>query len=145
GAYAFLAKPIYEANILIQVEDSAGSSKNILGDLAGVFDLKTAATAEMEIMRSRMVVSRAVDNTRLYITVQPKYFPLIGAGLARRNKELSEPGLFGLQGYVWGAEAANVSVFNVPDHLQGERFTITAHDNGDYTLSQSDYDIRLEG
>ena len=39
AAYAFIAKPIYEANILIQVEDSPNSSKNILGDMSSMFDV----------------------------------------------------------------------------------------------------------
>jgi len=94
-AYAFMAKPVYEANFLVQVEDSPTSSKNILGDVASLFDVKTVATTEIEILRSRMVVSRAVDNLRLFINARPKYFPLVGAWLAKKNEDLSTPGLLG--------------------------------------------------
>src|SRR5690349_16813808 len=126
AAYAFMATPIYQTNILVQVEDSASSSKNILGDLSSMFDLKAAATAEMEILRSRFVITRAVNNTRLYIDVQPKYFPVVGRWIASRSKLLSEPGLLGKGGYVWGAERAEVSLFNVPESLEGQRFVLTA-------------------
>lgn len=135
AAYAFVAKPIYEANILIQVEDSASSSKNILGDMASMFDLKTAATAEMEILRSRFVVSRVVNDTLLYINVQPKYFPVIGGWIAGRNAGLSHPGLLGMDGYVWGAEQARVSLFNVADRLENERFVLTVTGKNQYSLS----------
>lgn len=145
AAYAFMATPVYQANMLVQVEDSAGSSKNILGDLSGMFDLKTAATAEMEILRSRFVVSRAVENTYLYIDVQPKYFPVVGRWIASRNKILSEPGLFGGGGYVWGAEKADVVVFNVPEHLENQPFTLTADGKGAFTLMQEDAGIALTG
>lgn len=30
--YAFLAKPVYEANLIVQVEDSPGSTKSLLGE-----------------------------------------------------------------------------------------------------------------
>ena len=146
AGYAFLATPIYQANILIQVEDSASSSKNILGDMASMFDLKTAATAEMEILRSRFVVTRAVNNTRQYISVEPKYFPVVGAWNARRSKQLSEPGLFGFAaGYVWGAERAEVPLFNVPDSLQNEPFLITADGKGGFRLTQEEAGIDLTG
>ncbi|MDY7545663.1 polysaccharide biosynthesis tyrosine autokinase [Glaciimonas sp. CA11.2] len=144
-AYAFIAKPIYEANILIQVEDSPNSSKNILGDMSAMFDVKTAATSEMEILRSRMIVSRAVDNLRLNTTVRPKYFPVVGAWLAGRNKKLSEPGLFGSGGYAWGAEKIEVSTFNVPESLEDRDFVLTAGVNGQYSLTENNQDIALKG
>ncbi len=144
-AYAFIAKPIYEANILIQVEDSPNSSKNILGDLSSMFDVKTAATSEIEILRSRMVVSRAVDNLQLYVKARPKYFPVIGGWLAGRQTQLSNPGLFGYGGYSWGAEQIVVSLFNVPESLQDQDFVLTAGSNGEFRLSESDTDISLGG
>ena len=136
STYAFLAKPVYEANILIQVEDSPTSSKNMLGDLSSMFDVKTAATSEMEILRSRMVVSRAVDTLQLYTTVHPSYFPVVGGWLAAHNKQLSTPGLFGFGGYVWGNEKIDVSVFNVPDDMLDKDFILTVQDQGHYRLSE---------
>ena len=144
-AYAFIAKPIYEANILIQVEDSPNSSKNLLGDVSSMFDVKTAATSEIEILRSRMIVSRAVDNLRLNTTVRPKYFPVFGAWLAGRNKKLSEPGLFGSGGYAWGAEKIEVSTFNVPESLEDRDFILTTGANGQYSLTENKQDFVLKG
>lgn len=145
AVYAFMVKPIYEANILIQVEDSTGSTKNILSDLSSPFDIKTGVTTEMEILRSRLVVSRAIDNARLAIGVQPKYFPGIGAWIARHNKDLSDPGLFGYGGYVWGAERADVSVFNVPEQLEDDVFVLTAKGNDTFHVSQPDEGIEIDG
>jgi tyrosine-protein kinase Etk/Wzc len=138
STYAFMATPVYEANILVQVEDSASSSKNVLGDLSSVFDLKTAATAEMEILRSRFVITRAVNNSLLYISVEPKYFPIVGRWAASRNRALSKPGFFGAGGYVWGAEKAEVSIFNVPKQFEGALFELTATGAGGYRISLPD-------
>src|SRR4051812_28216790 len=67
--YAFVARPVYEASMLVHVEEEApkDGSKNILSEMGSLFDHKTAATAEMELLRSRLVVARAVDNMHLYI------------------------------------------------------------------------------
>ncbi|MDB5729869.1 MAG: Tyrosine-protein kinase Wzc [Noviherbaspirillum sp.] len=145
AAYAFMSKPIYEANILVQIEDGAAGAKTPLADLTTAYDLKAGAASEMEILRSRLVVSRAVDQLKLYIGVQPKYFPLFGAWIARRSENLSEPGLFGFGGYVWGRERAEVSVFNVPAKLQDQPFELIAEGEGRYRLIHEDAQIDIEG
>lgn len=134
GAYALLASPVFESNISVQVEDSASSSKNVLGDLSSMFDLKTAATAEIEILRSRLVVAKVVTARQLDIILEPKYFPIIGRGLARYNGNLSSPGILGFGGYVWGSESAVVSIFEIPTALKGKKFVLTVLDNGQFSV-----------
>lgn len=145
GSYAFMARPVYEANLLIQVEDSAGSAKSFLGEAANLFEVKTAATAEIEIIRSRMVVGHAVDNTLLYIDARPRYLPLVGNWLARRASTLSEPGFLGFGGFVTGTEKIAVTAFNVPPNLEGSRFRVTARGAGQYSLSHPDLPENLLG
>jgi tyrosine-protein kinase Etk/Wzc len=144
-AYALLARPIYESNLLIQVEDSAGSTKNLFGDAANLFDIKTPAAGEMEILRSRMVIGRAVDATKIYIEAQPRYLPIVGSWLARRATSLSNPGFLGLSGYVSGSEKIAVSQFDVPGSLEGSAFRLTAAGRGDFSLSHPDLAHDLVG
>lgn len=148
AAYAILATPIYKANILIKVEDNVGRPKNMPGDFSDPergMDIKTAVASEMEVLRSRTIVSRAVDKGRFYISVTPKYFPIIGQWLARRNKQLSDPGILGYGGYVWGTEQADVSVFNVPEELEGKPFVLAVEENGTFRLSQEEREIEISG
>lgn len=145
GAYAFLARPVYEGNLLIQVEDSGGSAKSFLGEAASLFDVKTPAAAEMEIIRSRMIVGQAVDNTLLYIDARPRYLPLVGNWLARRADGLSEPGFLGFGGYVTGTEKIAVTAFNVPYGLEGTGFRVTARGNSSYTVSHPELPDQLAG
>jgi tyrosine-protein kinase Etk/Wzc len=145
AAYAFLARPVYESNLLIQVEDSASSAKSFLGDAASLFDVKTAATAEIEILRSRMVIGKAVDDNLLYIDAGPRYLPLVGNWLARRATTLSDPGFLGFGGFVTGTEKIAVARFDVPEHLEGSRFRLTAGKAGHYTLSQPQLPDGLPG
>ncbi|MFS8977561.1 polysaccharide biosynthesis tyrosine autokinase [Cupriavidus necator] len=145
AAYAFMARPVYQADILIQVEDSPNNAKSLLGDVSNLFDVKAEAAAEIEILHSRMVVDKAVESLHLYIEAHPKYFPLIGNWLASRNKRLSVPGLRGFGGYVWGGEAIQVSTFDVPAELEGKAFTLLALGNESFRIEQGDLDKPIEG
>jgi tyrosine-protein kinase Etk/Wzc len=145
GAYAVLARPVYESNLLIQVEDSAGSAKSFLGEAAGLFEVKTAAAAEMEILRSRMVIGQAVDNTRLYIEAHPRYLPIVGNWFARRANGLSDPGFLGMGGFVTGTESVSVPEFDVPEPLEGTRFVLTALGAGKYSIASSQIQPELTG
>ncbi|MGV0958304.1 MAG: polysaccharide biosynthesis tyrosine autokinase [Limnohabitans sp.] len=141
GIYALMASPVYEANMMIQVEDNANSVSALAGEMGQMTQPKSSVSAEMEIIRSRMVVTRAVDNLRLYISVTPKQMPLIGGWLSRKAKDVSEPGLWGLSfmhGYVWGAEYLDVSQFNVPQAYWGRNFTIERGADKTFTLMAPD-------
>ncbi len=145
GGYAMVASPVYEANTLIQVEDNLGNASGLLGEAAGLIDVKTATTAELEILRSRLVIGEAVDNTKLYIEARPRYIPLIGRAMARRSSELSEPGFLGLGGYVSGRESITVPQFDVPRQLEGTRFRLTALGGNRYEISHPELDKPLAG
>lgn len=145
-AYALLSTPVYQSNLLIQVEDSAPDAKNFLGDTANLFDVKTPASGEIQIIRSRMIMGGAVEATRLYIEAQPRYIPLVGEWLARRAKGLSEPGFFGMSGYVSGTETIDIAKFDVPSTLEDQKpFTITVQPGDQYTLTHPDLDGALTG
>ncbi len=146
AAYALMARPVYEADILIQVEDIAeGGGKGGLAETGGLFDVKTPASGEMEIIRSRMIVGQAVEATKLYISATPRYIPYIGAWLARRSSGLSDPGFMGFDGYVSGAERIIVSQFNVPTSWEGSQFALTAKSGGQYSISNPGLTASLTG
>ncbi|NCN98253.1 MAG: polysaccharide biosynthesis tyrosine autokinase, partial [Rhodoferax sp.] len=116
--------------------DSKGSgAAGFLGDAASLFDIKSPATAELELLRSRLVVGRAVENLKLDLIVTPKYIPVVGRWLSRQATELSNPGFLGLSGYVSGTEELKVEHFHVPQTLEGLRFTVVSTDSGFDLLS----------
>lgn len=146
GAYALLSAPIYQSNLLIQVEDATPDAKGFLGDASSLFDVKTPATGEIQVIRSRMVLGAAVDQTRFYIDAKPRYLPILGTWLARRADELSNPGFFGIGGYVNGKERIDVTRFDVPTEFEDEEpFFVTAQGDGKYTLKHEDLDQPLTG
>ena len=145
--YALVANPVYEANLMIHVEEeSPSASKNSLREASSLFETKKAAIDEMALLRSRMVVARAVDNLQLFIDVQPKYFPVAAFWFARQNSGLlSKPGFLGYGGYVWGRETAEISVFNVPEALVNREFVITAQGHQRYRISGGVQRIVFDG
>lgn len=145
-AYALMSTPIYQSNLLIQVEDAAPDAKGFLGEASSLFDVKTPATGEIQVIRSRMVLGAAVDQTRAYIDAKPRYLPVFGTWLARRANGLSEPGFMGIGGYVNGKESISVARFNVPAELEDEAsFLLTAQGEGKYTLKSPEMDRPLTG
>jgi len=144
-AYALLAKPIYESNLLVQVESGQSGFQGLLGPAADLLEVKTAASAEMEIIRSRLVVGQAVDNLRLYLEAEPEYFPIFGRWVAKRRGGLSSPGIFGIGGYVWGREDISLDLLEVPPSLIGKRLRVVVTEEGAYELSGEGIPERLRG
>ena len=135
--YALTVKPIYAANILIQIRPNATLS----GDPQG--DIPTAT--EVEILRSRSILSSVVKALQLDIDVKPSRFPVVGAFIAEQNKTVSNPGLFGYGGYLWGAERVRVASFSVPEALLRQPFLLTIGAQGGYTLSREESGVWLKG
>ncbi|VWX61112.1 putative tyrosine-protein kinase EpsB [Burkholderiales bacterium 8X] len=142
--YALMAPPAYQANLLIKVDVNDPAQRNIPSNLAGIFDLKTAAAAELEMLRSRSVVTRAVESAHLYINAKPKYVPLVGEWMARRSDEVSGFSVPGFSGYAWGAEAIEVSRFDVPKAFEKKAFTLTLVSPTSFKLHFDDL-VHVEG
>ena len=141
--YVTLATPIYRANLLIQIEDSAPDSKSFLNETTGLFEVKTPLTGEIQVLGSRMVLNAAADQADLQINAQPRYLPLVGAWLARHAVGLSMPIL---GGYVTGAERIDVTRFNVPPSLEDTGpFIITAQGGGRFSVRHPMLNVPLNG
>lgn len=144
GVYAFLSQPVYQADSLIQVEQSQGTSSNALSEMSMLFDVQSPASAEIEILRSRLVVGHAVDDLQLYISARPQYLPFVGSWLAGRATSLSNPGFLGFGGYVSGTESIRLKRLDVPAALEGQSLTVRVTKDG-YELLDADGKKLLEG
>ncbi|UVE56496.1 polysaccharide biosynthesis tyrosine autokinase [Burkholderia sp. EMB26] len=150
AAYALVAKPVYKADIAVQVESGGSDLRSmaeggLVGGLGALFDVKSTDDGEMEILRSRLVTEPVVDVQRLYIEALPRRVPLIGAAIARFNHGLSTPGLFGVGGFVWGNEHIDVTAFDVPSGFREHPFIVTLLGGGRYRVSGNDLDRDVEG
>lgn len=134
-AYCLLVSPTYQADGLIQVEQS--SSKGGLGGGGGaqqfgeissmLFGTPVETQAEMQVLRSRMILSQIVDKLNLEISATPKFFPLIGGAIYRSNSETTAPvsAPWPFRSFAWGGESIAVSTWDVPEDYLGKVFTLT--------------------
>ena len=148
GAYALLARPVYEASMLIHVEEpSSKEANNILGEMATLFDVKTATPSEMELLRSRLVINRAIDSLHLLIQAQPHYLPVVGRWWAEHASQVKGifASLVGAADAGLPAEPIVVSTFDIPMALEDVDFDVTALPDEGFRVQQSGSDINAIG
>ena len=113
--YAFIATPIYTADALIQVEEKKGTSLGALSQVANALGAQQSPVlGEIEIIRSRVVVGRAVDALRANIQIAVENrIPVIGGWISRvLNKDedgLVEP-LWNSERWAWGGEQLSFKI-----------------------------------
>ncbi|WP_337010176.1 tyrosine-protein kinase Wzc [Pantoea sp. AS142] len=79
--YTLFATPIYSADALVQVEQKNAST--VLNEIDSILPPTPASDTEIEILESRMVIGKTVDDLDLDTVVEQNYLPIIGKGLSR--------------------------------------------------------------
>ncbi|HIP24679.1 MAG TPA: tyrosine-protein kinase, partial [Rhodobacteraceae bacterium] len=82
-ALAFLTTPIYQADALIQLEEKSSGSMAIPSDLSSLYSDTPESAAEIEILQSRMILGKVINDLQLEILAEPKRLPFIGNFLSR--------------------------------------------------------------
>ncbi|WP_180046463.1 polysaccharide biosynthesis tyrosine autokinase [Acinetobacter sp. YH12117] len=59
----------YQVDALVQVEENKGASAALLGDLSDMIEQKSPAQAEIEILKSRLVLGTVIDRLNLNIHI----------------------------------------------------------------------------
>ncbi|GAM33054.1 tyrosine-protein kinase, autophosphorylates [Acinetobacter calcoaceticus] len=67
--YLRVTPDTYSVDALVQVEDSKGASAALLGDLSQMIEQKSPAQAEIEILRSRLVLGSVIKDLHLNIQI----------------------------------------------------------------------------
>lgn len=124
--YSLFTTPVYQADSLVQVEKKPGGS--LLDNLSQMIPNSQAeSTTEIELIKSRMIIGKAVDDLGLDVSVERKFFPIFGKGWARltgsKPQEIEVPRLL------------------VPEILFGEELTLTVLDDQSFSLSDDDGEI----
>lgn len=133
--YATLATPIYTADALVQVEQKPGTIGGAnLDQLLGGSDLNTSA--EVEILRSRMILGQVVDQVDLDVQVIPETWPVIGNWLLRHG--IQRPGFMKSSESVWAGETLQVSQLVTSHNSATMQFTVRSEGEGRFVLLDRD-------
>lgn len=138
--YAWSASRIYVADALIQIEEDQQPLDAALGDMTELFGVESPVAAEIELLKSRMIVGQVVDDLRLAIRAEPAYFPLFGRALTRSYEPaleapVADAPLAALRSYAWGGESIRVTVLDLPRRWMGKSLTLRVLENQSYLIS----------
>jgi tyrosine-protein kinase Etk/Wzc len=87
--YSLFSTPIYRADAIVQVEQNVGNS--LLSNISQILpNSQPEAAPEIEILKSRMILSKTVKDLDLTTVVEQKFFPIFGKGLHRLTGEKTE-------------------------------------------------------
>ncbi|WBM72057.1 tyrosine-protein kinase Wzc [Buttiauxella sp. WJP83] len=80
--YALFATPVYKADALVQIEQNSGNS--LVKDINSALSNKPpASAAEIQLIQSRLVLGKTVEDLNLDIAVEKNSLWLLGAGWDR--------------------------------------------------------------
>jgi tyrosine-protein kinase Etk/Wzc len=114
--------------------------------MAGVFPTESAADTEIEILRSRSLISDVVGKLGLDVVAVPRRFPIVGAAIARSHRGPEVAGaVLGFARFAWGGERIAVDRLEVPPEMESERLMLVAGEGSRYALQGSGGERLLEG
>jgi tyrosine-protein kinase Etk/Wzc len=166
AAYLFLAPPVYESSVLVQVEGRARPATP--EDVLQLFDTSPSVDAEMRILRSRTLLDGVVVELGLDIEARPRTVPLLGAALARRHRgpttarvplgldrfaswvplgldRFASGMSLGLDRFAWGGERLRVGRLEVASGLIEVPLRLVALADGKYELRSGDGAVLVTG
>lgn len=127
--YALFTTPVYQADTLIQVEQKKGNA--ILSSLSQIMpDSSPESAPELQLLQSRMILGKTVNDLNLRTDVSQEFFPIFGEGWARLTGEPKE--------------TLDVSWLNIPlGRESAKSVLVTVGENGKYQVDIDD--TTLEG
>lgn len=133
---ALQMQPIYKAEGILQLEVRSSSlalptgMQDLLG--GGGYTGNSPGETEMEIMKSRMVMSQVARDLDLQIYAYPRPLPFLGLIPARLN--LPDLGLPGLRAYQWGNEHIKIGELELPQEWINTDLVLKIADGDSYSL-----------
>lgn len=114
--YGWRKSPIYQVEAMLQIEDKQGSNAGpMMEALNSLLDQAAKSAAEIEIIKSNLVLGRTVETLSLDIQATPTYGRVIGDALVRGRPDAPE---------------LVIERFEIPHYLRGTGFKIIALENG---------------
>jgi tyrosine-protein kinase Etk/Wzc len=124
--YSLFATPVYQADAMVQVEQNVGNS--LVNDLSQMLpSSQPGSSTEIELIKSRMVTGKTVDDLNLDTVAQQKFVPVFGRGWARLTGV--EPGRIAL------------SRLTVPSNSDDTALELKVIDDKNYVLSKDGTEI----
>ncbi|MEZ5752421.1 MAG: polysaccharide biosynthesis tyrosine autokinase [Paracoccaceae bacterium] len=129
--------PIYRADAMLQLEEQAANPFAMSSDLAALLgDSGPSSSAEIELLRSRLVLGQVVAAHNLAWVVEPHRMPVLGVMFTRYPIPMPQFGV--LRSYARNGESIRLDAFSVPPRWLDEWIRLEIGENGSYTLRLPD-------
>ncbi|WP_411689122.1 polysaccharide biosynthesis tyrosine autokinase [Acinetobacter indicus] len=124
----------YQVDALVQVEDSKGASAALLGDLSNMIEQKSPAQAEIEILKSRLVLGNVIDRLNLNIRVSGTEDSFWNRLIAKHeyDSEYSSQSVL----FKDNQKSFDVRSFDIPDYYR-DKSLLLSFAEGQYRLTDS--------
>ena len=122
----------YAVDALVQVEDSKGTSAALLGDLSGMINQKSPAQAEIEILKSRLVLGEVINHLNLNIRISGTEDSFWNRLMAKHEYDTtySEKSVL----FQDNRNSFNIRQFDIPQYFQNKNL-ILSFKEGKYSLT----------
>ncbi|MCU4451273.1 polysaccharide biosynthesis tyrosine autokinase [Acinetobacter lwoffii] len=122
----------YAVDALVQVEDSKGTSAALLGDLSGMINQKSPAQAEIEILKSRLVLGEVINHLNLNIRISGTEDSFWNRLMAKHkySTEYSKKSVL----FKDNQNSFDVRQFDIPQYFQDKNL-ILSFKEGKYSLT----------
>ncbi len=124
----------YQVDALVQVEENKGASAALLGDLSNVIEQKSPAQAEIEILKSRLVLGTVIDRLNLNIRIHSTEDSFWSRLLNKHEYDSEYSGKSVL--FKDNQKSFDVRSFDIPDYYR-DKSLLLSFAEGQYSLTDS--------
>ncbi len=125
---------IYQVDALVQVEENKGASAALLGDLSNMIEQKSPAQAEIEILKSRLVLGTVIDRLNLNIRIHGTEDSFWSRLLNKHEYDSEYSGKSVL--FKDNQKSFDVRSFEIPDYYR-DKSLLLSFAEGQYRLTDS--------
>lgn len=118
---------IYQVDAMVQVEDKKGASAALLGDLSEMVEQKSPAQAEIEILKSRLILGNVIHSLNLDLQISSTEDSFIQRLLHKPEYQTK----YSNQSVVFkdGNKSFNIRQFDVPSYYLDRNLQLTFENN----------------
>lgn len=138
--YLRVTSPVYSTDAMVQVEDGkSAASAALMGelkDVAGSLGQKSAADAEIEILSSRLVLGKVIQNLNLNIQIQDNEDTFLHKLVSKEKSQLS----YSAKAVSFQKNQSSFSILklDIPEYYSDKKLILQFIDKKQFTLTYKD-------
>lgn len=133
--YLRITPDTYNVDALVQVEDNKGASAALLGDLSNMIEQKSPAQAEIEILKSRLVLGSVINLLNLDLVISGTEDSIWNRLLKNHNYDIQYTTKSVL--FKDNEQSFDVRQFDIPNYFKNKNLLLSFDDNK-YNLTDAE-------